>query len=204
MKRLAVWVGCVLALGVPCAHAGHLFNEGDTPQDFVSLSALEGVEVTIDGVDSDAEDGLFLIQLLFSTSDPEEGEPRPDNWSAGDILRFTMNGFSVLFDFDAPSANTTLNLRFKLSAEIKDGDPGFTEYDNQVVVNNTFTLELLEGDGVLFEGFRLADRIGATNGIVAAGIARHGDVFAVPEPCTLLLLGTGLLSCAGLRRRKAS
>lgn len=203
MKRFVLCLGLLLAMSAPRAHAGHLFSDvaGVNP---VALLANQGVEVTLDSVDPafEGDPGFFQISLRFNQDDFTG--LAEDDFSTGDILRFTMNGFSLLFDFDNPSADTTQNAAFQLIAKLEFGDDGLADYDDQIFAGNTFTLELLVGDGVEFGGFTLEDAFGAGNAINSAAFATPGDVFAVPEPCTLLLLGIGLLCRAGRQRRKAS
>lgn len=197
MKLSLLLLALVPAMTASQARAGHIFDEGANPDPPVPLLAGQGVEVTFEDIGNFSADAIFHLTLQFLAFSGQA----EDDFSTGDILSFTMNGFSLVMDFDNPLPSTTANASFQVINELTTGDPGFLEYDDQVFTNNTFTLVLLAGDGLRFDGFTIADGIGTGTGINSAAFASHGDVFVVPEPGTLLFMGLGITSLVGTRRR---
>jgi hypothetical protein len=123
-----------------------------------------------------------------------------------------MGGESVLFNFGDPNltifTSTTggLGARQSVTLPIANGDPLASIYSNNDLLGDTFTLEVLTGDGVLLRGFFLGDNIDGER-VEGAGFQFLGsfDVAAIPEPSTLTLLAIGTFGLFGYgwrRKRK--
>ena len=132
------------------ASAGHLFADDESI--YSQLAAGQGALVTMDAFPdppSDTDD--FILFLDFSTG----GGGAPDEFSTGDVVRFTLNGCSLVFDFDSPVSGVSQD-SFRIAISIASGGPCFAAYDDQLIVNNTATFEVISGE-VRFTGLTLDD-----------------------------------------------
>jgi len=121
----------------------------------------------------------------------------------GDALDITATG---TFDFDSTYLTAAWN--DGLSIQVRGYNNGVLLYDNTLVVDTAastlFTFDYLGIDDLRFNSFG-----GVNHGYPGAGTQFAMDNFtfnertSVPEPCSLLLLCTGLAGLAGCRWRKA-
>jgi hypothetical protein len=163
----AMVLGTVLAT-VFCephnAQAGHLFSQfGMSPQ---QINVGEGIEFRLGGT-QDVHDTnptiAFYLHLFFNEDDPFG--PATAIFSPGDVLRFTMGGVSIIYDFDNPGNITDLGGFFdevNTFDLIGNGDPVAEAFAAGDSNGQNFSLEVLAGDGVLFAGLEMADLVAGT------------------------------------------
>jgi len=153
------------------ASAGHLFADDESI--YAQLGAGQGALVTMDDFPDDpSETDDFILFLDFST----KGGGPPDEFSTGDIVRFTLNGCSLVFDFDSPVAGVSQGAH-RIAISIPPGGPCFAAYDDQLIVNNTATFEVLSGE-VRFTGLSLDDASLPSRKLITGQDFTLGDTFS--------------------------
>ena len=133
--------------------------------------------------------GASLVDLFFDASDLFE---------SGDIIQFTLGGFTETYDFDNPG--NILDLGGALfPGRIFDRTAG-SLLGHQVAGTN-YTLSVLAGS-VSFSGAQMRDN--GSDIFTQHGADTLVSVVNTPEPASLALLGLGVLAVVRKRRKKTA
>ena len=178
--------GC-LAATAERAEANNLFSQFGNPN--VQINAGQTATMRVTGQGLAGFGGASLVDLFFDGSDLFE---------SGDIIQFTLGGFTETYDFDNPG--NILDLGGSLS--------GFRIFDRTAgsllghqVAGTNYTLSVLAGS-ISFSGAQMIDDGSNV-------FAQHGaDTLVsvtntpVPEPGMFVLLGVAAAGAYVFRRRR--